>query len=133
MKYLIDTNILIYWLKNRTDILQKSLSGENDFAVSSITVAELIYGAKKSLHIEKNMLAVIKILSYFNIVDFSKDDAFEYGDIRAYLEKKGMPIGDHDMQIAAQARRLGLVVVTANVREFGRIGNLRIENWTKSP
>jgi len=131
MKYLIDTNILIYWLKNEPDILRKSLYDESDFAVSSITVAELIYGAKKSLHIEKNMLAAIKILSYFNIIDFSKDDAFEYGDIRAYLEKQGTPIGDHDMQIAAQARRLGLIVVTANIREFSRIGDLRIENWAK--
>ena len=58
--------------------------------------------------------------------------AFEYGDIRAYLEKQGTPIGDHDMQIAAQARRLGLIVVTANIREFSRIGDLRIENWAKS-
>ncbi|MCL2101327.1 MAG: PIN domain-containing protein [Fibromonadales bacterium] len=99
-------------------------------AVSSITIAELVYGAKKSLHIERNMQAVIKILSYFNIVDFSKDDAFEYGDIRAYLEKQGTPIGDYDMQIAAQAKRLGLIVVTANTGEFNRIRNLCVENWS---
>jgi len=129
MKYLIDTNILIYWMKSGSDNLQKSLSNENDIAVSSITVAELIYGAKKSLYVEKNMLAVIKVLSYLNIVDFTKDDAFEYGDIRAHLEKRGTPIGDHDMQIAAQAKRLGLVMVTANVREFSRIENLCVENW----
>jgi len=129
MKYLIDTNILIYWMKNGSDNLQKSLSNENDIAVSSITVAELIYGAKKSLYVEKNMLAVIKVLSYLNIVDFTKDDAFEYGDIRAHLEKRGIPIGDHDMQIAAQAKRLSLVMVTANVREFSRIENLCVENW----
>ncbi|MDR2732812.1 MAG: type II toxin-antitoxin system VapC family toxin [Fibromonadaceae bacterium] len=132
MKYLIDTNILIYWMKNKPDTLKKLLSNEDDLAVSSISVAELIYGAKKSLYIEKNMQAAIKILSYFNIVDFSKDDAFEYGDIRAHLEKQGTPIGDHDIQIAAQARRLGLVVVTANIREFSRIRNLCVENWTKS-
>jgi len=129
MKYLIDTNMLIYWMKNKSDSLQKLLLNEKELAVSSITVAELVYGAKKSQHVEKNMQAVIKILSYFNILDFSKEDAFEYGDIRAYLEKRGTPIGDHDMQIASQAKRLGLIVVTANIGEFNRIVNLHVENW----
>jgi len=131
VKYLVDTNILIYYLRNKSNSLQKLLFVNNGLAVSSITVAELVYGAQKSLHIEKNMQAVIKILSYFNVVDFSKDDAFEYGDIRAYLEKQGTPIGDHDMQIAAQAKRLGLIVVTANVSEFSRVKNLGVENWIK--
>jgi tRNA(fMet)-specific endonuclease VapC len=129
MKYIIDTNILIYCIRNKSESLKKLLFSEKDLAVSSVTVAELVYGAKKSLYVEKNMQAVIKILSYFNVVDFSKDDAFEYGDIRVYLEKQGTPIGDHDMQIAAQARRLGLTVVTANISEFSRIGNLKVENW----
>jgi len=131
VKYIVDTNILIYYLRNKSDSLQKLLFINNELAVSSVTVAELVYGAQKSLHIEKNMQAVIKTLSYFNVVDFSKDDAFEYGDIRAYLEKQGTPIGDHDMQIAAQARRLGLIVVTANVSEFSRVKNLSVENWVK--
>jgi len=131
VKYIVDTNILVYYLRNKSNSLQKLLYSNNELAISSITVAELVYGAQKSLHIEKNMQAVIKTLSYFNVVDFSKDDAFEYGDIRACLEKQGIPIGDHDMQIAAQARRLGLIVVTANVREFSRVKNLGVENWIK--
>jgi tRNA(fMet)-specific endonuclease VapC len=51
---------------------------------------------------------------------------------KIFQKLRETPIGDHDMQIAAQARRLGLIVVTANIREFSRIGNLRIENWAKS-
>jgi len=133
MKYLIDTNILIYLMNSKSLNLQKKFTegSIDDFSVSSITVAELIYGAKKSKNIEKNLNAVIKILSPFTIIDFTGQDAFEYGDIRAKLEMKGKIIGATDLLIAAQARRKNLIVLTTNTKEYERVEGLKIENWTQ--
>ena len=131
MKYLVDTNILIYLMNSKSPKLQKKFTSKpiDEFCVSSVTVAELIYGAKKSKYIEKNLNAAIKILSPFTIIDFNSMDAFEYGDIRASLEKMGKVIGANDLLIAAQARRLNLIVLTANAKEYRRVEGLYIENW----
>ena len=131
MKYLVDTNILIYLMNSKSLKLQNKFTSKSieKFCVSSITVAELIYGAKKSKKIEKNLNAAIKILSVFKIIDFTSMDAFEYGDIRADLELQGNIIGANDLLIAAQARRLKLVVLTANIKEFERVKGLKVENW----
>ena len=131
MKYLIDTNILIYLMNSKSPRLQSRFTRKNveQFCVSSITVAELIYGAKKSAKVEKNIEAVVKILSPFTIMDFSGLDAFEYGEIRAGLELKGTLIGGNDLLIASQARRQNLVVVTANEKEYRRVPGLKVENW----
>lgn len=132
MKYLVDTNILIYLMNSKSIKLQKKFTSKSieEFGVSSITVAELIYGAKKSKAIEKNLNAVIKILSPFKILDFTSMDAFEYGDIRADLELKGNIIGANDLLIAAQARRQNLIVLTANVKEYERVEGLKVVNWS---
>jgi len=131
MKYLVDTNILIYLMNSKSLKLQNKFTRKSieDFCVSSITVAELIYGAKKSKNIEKNLNAAIKILSPFTIIDFNSMDAFEYGDIRADLEMKGKIIGANDLLIAAQGRRMNLIVLTANTKEYERVEGLQVENW----
>lgn len=133
MKYLVDTNILIYLMNQKSSKLQQKFTRRNveQFCVSSITVAELLYGAKKSQKVEQNTLAAIKILSPFEIIDFSSLDAMEYGDIRSNLEKTGKVIGPNDLLIAAQARRQNLILVTANVKEFNRVSKLKVEDWTK--
>jgi tRNA(fMet)-specific endonuclease VapC len=132
MKYLVDTNILIYLMNSKSIKLQNKFTSKSieEFGVSSITVAELIYGAKKSKAIEKNLNATIKILSPFKILDFTSMDAFEYGDIRADLELKGNIIGANDLLIAAQARRQNLIVLTANVKEYERVEGLKVVNWS---
>jgi len=131
MKYLVDTNILIYLMNSKSVKLQNKFTKKNieQFCVSSITVAELIYGAKKSKNIDKNIEAAIKVLSPLTILDFTGLDAFEYGDIRADLELKGKIIGGNDLLIAAQARRQNLIVLTANVKEYERVQGLKLENW----
>ncbi|MBN1961595.1 MAG: type II toxin-antitoxin system VapC family toxin [Deltaproteobacteria bacterium] len=133
MKYLVDTNILIYLLNSKSLQLERKFTRRDSrqFGVSSITVAELIYGARKSRRVERNTNAVIKMLSSFELLDFTSADAFEYGDIRADLESKGKVIGGNDLLIAAQARHLGLIVLTANTDEFSRVSGLKIEDWTK--
>ena len=132
MKYMVDTNILIYLMNGKSSKLQQKFTRKNveQFCVSSITVAELLYGAKKSAKVVENTNAAIKILSTFEIIDFSGLDAMEYGDIRSYLEKSGNIIGSNDLLIAAQARRQNLIVITANVKEFNRVPKLKVEDWT---
>jgi tRNA(fMet)-specific endonuclease VapC len=72
-----------------------------------------------------------KALSPFKIIVFDSSDGWEYGEIRAELEKKGAIIGGNDIMIAAQARRRGLTVITNNVKEYKRVHGLRVEDWTK--
>jgi len=131
MKYLVDKNILIYLMNSKSQTLLKKFTSKSidDFCVSSITVAELIYGANKSRNRKKNLNAAIKMLSPFTIMDFTSQDAFEYGDIRADLEQKGKVIGANDLLIASQARRMKLTVITANTREYERVEGLKVENW----
>ncbi len=132
MKYLVDTNILIYLMNSKSLKLQKKFTRRSieEFCVSSVTVAELIYGAKKSKNVEKKLNSVIKILSPLTIIDFTSKDAFEYGDIRTNLEIKGKVIGANDLLIAAQARQRNLIVLTANIKEYDRVEGLKVVNWS---
>ena len=131
--YLLDTNICIYAINHRSEsVIQKVKSYlPHQIKVSSVTVAELEYGASKSKYREQNRIANLNFLSAFDIVAFDDEDAEEYGVIRAELEKNGQVIGPYDMQIAAQAISKDLILVTNNVKEFDRIKGLKIENWVK--
>ena len=132
MNYLLDTNISIYIIKKKPkQVLDKFLTlSLGSVAISSITLAELHYGMAKSSNPEKNQEALEKFLTPIEILDFSSDATEEYGNMRAELERKGTPIGPLDMLIAAHAKSLDLILVTNNEKEFARIDNLQIENWT---
>jgi tRNA(fMet)-specific endonuclease VapC len=131
MKYLLDSNICIYLIKQQPreviDKFQGIIPGE--IAISSVTVAEMMYGVGKSQHIERNKTALELFLAPLEMVDFDFKAAQHYGVIRAYLEKMGTPIGAYDLMIAAHALSLGLILVTNNEREFQRIPDLIVENW----
>jgi tRNA(fMet)-specific endonuclease VapC len=131
MKYLLDTNICIYLIKQQPrevlERFQELTPGE--VAISTVTVAEMTYGVKKSLHQGKNQAALEAFLAPLEIVDFDYKAASHYGAIRAELELKGVPVGAYDLMIAAQTRSLGLTLVTNNEREFRRIPDLVVENW----
>ena len=126
MKYLLDTNIIIYYLKGMYPQIGEWFrhTPASDIYVSTITVAELEYGARGSNNYEKNMSTYRQFISAFQIVDFDVDAAICYGDIRNNLKNKGIPIGANDMHIAASALSKGLVVLTHNSREFERVDNL---------
>ncbi len=130
--YMLDTNICIYSIKKKPDIVfQHFMEHEpSEICISSITYAELCHGVEKSQAKERNSLALTLFLSEIEIVSFDDKAAQEYGNIRAELEKKGTPIGPMDMLIAAHARSAGMTVVTNNTREFGRVEKLEIEDWT---
>ena len=131
MKYLLDTNICIYVIKQKPLSVLKKFSKvkEGSIAISSATVAELYYGIFKSAKPNENTIALEQFLAPLVILNFNKDDSFEYGKIRAELEKKGKMIGAMDLLIASQAVNRNLILVTNNQKEFQRIENLTIENW----
>lgn len=128
MKYLLDTNAVIAIL-NADERFFKKLEQYNksDFVISSIVLSELYYGAYKSQRTADN-LAKIKLLS-FEILQFNQNDADVAGEIRAFLEKKGTPIGSYDTLIAGQALANNLTLITHNVREFERVQGLLLEDW----
>lgn len=131
MKYLLDTNICVAVIRQRpAEAIDKLTSHRpGDVGISTITVAELVHGAQKSSHPEQNMAALDQFLLPLEVADFDESAAVAYGQIRAYLEKKGTPIGSMDLLIAAHASSLDVVLVTNNIQEFGRVPNLKIEDW----
>lgn len=133
MKYMLDTNICIYAIKRKPqEVIKKVLShSPKELCISSITYAELLHGVEKSQFPEKNRIALTLFLSAISILPFDKCAAESYGKVRADLERKGTPIGPMDTLIAGHAKSLDMVVVTNNVREFARVNDLKIEDWTK--
>src|SRR3974390_3434099 len=132
MKLLLDTNICIYIIKQQpAAVLKRFLEFQvGDIGISSITLAELRYGVAKSMHREKNAKALDEFIIPLEIVSFDEQAAHVYGDIRAALEKAGPPIGSMDMLIAAHAVSLGIPLVTNNTREFTRVSDLTLLDWT---
>jgi tRNA(fMet)-specific endonuclease VapC len=131
MKLMLDTNICIYLIKHHPlSVLERFLSHPvGDIGISSITVAELDYGACKSRHTAKNRIALDQFISPLAVAAFDREAAAAYGRLRAALEQKGTPIGAMDLLIAAQALSLGVRLITNNAREFRRVPGLRVENW----
>lgn len=133
MKYMLGTNICIYAMKNKPEIVQKKIL-ENlkaGICISTITMSELAHGVYKSVNKEKNFDALLSFLIEIEILPFDIKASFEYGKICAYLQKNGTPIGPLDTLIAAHAFSQNLTLVTNNVREFSRVPELKIENWTE--
>lgn len=133
MKYMLDTNICIYTIKYKPpEVIKAFLCHEpDDMCISSITYGELMHGVEKSQAVERNRAAITLFLSAISILPFDSDAAEEYGAVRADLERKGTPIGPMDMLIAGHARSRGLILVTNNTREFFRVNELEVEDWTK--
>ena len=132
MRYMLDTNICIYIIKNKPKkvIMELKRHKPSEICVSAITYAELTYGVEKSMAVEKNRLALALLFSNIEVLNFDIKAAIHYGKIRAYLEKQGTPIGPLDMMIVAHAMSLGYTVVTNNIKEFQRVPDLKLENWT---
>lgn len=133
LRYLLDTNIVIYVLKRRPiEVLSVFNANASRMAISSITLAELMHGAEKSFRVTENLMAIEDFCSRLDVLPYGSKAAQHYGAIRAYLEKLGRPIGVNDLHIAAHARSEGLVLVTNNTAEFDRVPALEVENWVQS-
>ncbi|HHC24783.1 MAG TPA: type II toxin-antitoxin system VapC family toxin [Desulfobacterales bacterium] len=130
-KFLIDTDIIIYWLANKypsIDLRMKQ-AGRKSVFISSITVAELYFGAYNSVRKEENLGVAEGLLAKIDIVPFDEKAGKYFGEMKASLKRKGRIISDSDIFIAATAFSNNLILVTNNEEHFGRIKNLTIENW----
>jgi tRNA(fMet)-specific endonuclease VapC len=130
MRYLLDTNVVIDLLNDADSKLTKRARREspNDIAVSAVVSHELFYGAFKSGRPTQNV-RVIDMLQ-FAVLEFDKEDARQAGAIRALLASRGTPIGPYDVLIAGQAVARNMTLITRNMNEFGRVPELRAEDWS---
>ncbi len=133
LRYLLDTNIVIYTLKRRPiEVWEVFNKNADRMAISSITLSELYYGAEKSSNVSTNLSVIEDFSSRLEVLPYGSKASQHYGAIRATLVKAGQPIGVNDIHIAAHARSEGLILVTNNVKEFIRVPALQIENWVSS-
>ena len=133
MRYMLDTNICIYVIKQKPEqvFLKLQEHDPSEICISSVTYAELIHGVWKSQSVEKNRVALALFLANIEIMDFDSSAAESYGKIRADLEKAGKVIGPLDMMIAGHAKSLGYTIVTNNTKEFMCVNGVKLENWAE--
>jgi tRNA(fMet)-specific endonuclease VapC len=130
LKYLFDTNTIIYAYKNLGLIRTKWADVPyNDVALCSINLYELEFGLSKSTNPKPLKEHIIELASRHPILNFDTPAAFHSGQIRGFLNSIGKPIGPYDLLIAGIALSNNLILVTRNSEEFRRVPELRIENW----
>jgi tRNA(fMet)-specific endonuclease VapC len=130
-RYMLDTDTCSYIMKRSNEGVLKRLQkvAVDDVCMSVISKSELLFGIEVSPRRQQDEAALNSFLSYVEVLDLPDEAALHYARIRADLQKGGAMIGANDLFIAAHARSLGLVLVTNNTREFGRVQSLKIENW----
>ncbi|MBN2088610.1 type II toxin-antitoxin system VapC family toxin [candidate division KSB1 bacterium] len=133
MKYLLDTNICIKYLNGQSEAIKNNLELKkpSEITLCSIVKAELFYGAMKSSKPSYNLEKIRYFTDRFISLLFDDNAAQIYGNIKSYLEKKGLPIGPNDLLIASIAISQHIILVTNNIGEFSRLDELKIECWDK--
>ncbi len=131
MRYLLDTNICIYIIKQSPPSVFKRFRTlkVGEVGISAITYYELQFGISKSLRPKENQLALTEFLAPLEVLDLPAAAAQIFGELRAFLQKQGTPIGNYDLLIATHALHLGLTLITNNTHEFERVPGLKVENW----
>lgn len=133
LRYMLDTNLCIRVLRDRPAYLRPRFNAEaGSLAISTIVLTELLHGAAKSARSDHNRREVERFAARLEILPFDANAALHAADIRATLERAGLPIGGYDLLIAGHARSRGLIVVTGNFGEFSRVPALRCEDWLSS-
>jgi tRNA(fMet)-specific endonuclease VapC len=132
MQFMLDTNTCIYLIKHKPEKVLQHFNSHSigEIGISAITLAELEYGVAKSQFVAKNRAALNEFVLPLEIAFFDEHAGETYGHVRAHLEKSGNSIGSMDMLIGAHALSLGTTLVTNNTREFNRIRNLKVVDWT---
>ena len=134
LRYLLDTNICIYVIKERPRLMLESFNRHaGRMAISAITLSELLHGVEKSAAPERNLDVVENFCSRIDLLSYGPKASLHYSQIRTALERRGTPIGVNDLHIAAHARSEGLTLVSNNLREFERVEGLLLENWARIP
>lgn len=133
MRYFLDTNTIIYAIKGSFKQVEdhfRSVPMES-IVIPSVVVAEIEYGAYKSSNYKKTIEKYNEFIRHFDIIGFNEDASRVYGKIRSDLEKLGSPIGPNDLIIASIVIAENGTLITHNTKEFSRIKDLKIEDWTK--
>jgi tRNA(fMet)-specific endonuclease VapC len=130
MNLVIDSDILIYFLKGQTEIVSKlsSYPIESIFT-TRINAAELLYGAYNSSRIEQNLGKITAFLKALPILEFDQDASVIFAQDKAQLKQQGIPIADMDLMIASITKANGFSLVTNNLKHFERIEKLKLERW----
>lgn len=131
--YLLDTNIVSYWMRGDRSLMDKIRSHRpSDFSLSTITLAEILYGIEKSpIKKKERRTKINRICSQLELHPFDEPAAEKYALIRTRLERDGLIISERDLQIASVAMANRLCIVTHNTREFNRIKDLTVEDWAQ--
>ena len=131
--HLIETDIIIYWLKGKYQQINEKIERIEDdcIFISTTTVAELYFGAYNSSKLVENLKSINELLVEINILNFDSKSGEQFGRIKSDLKKKGENLNDSDILIAATALSNNMILVTNNERHFQRIENLRLQNWAK--
>ncbi|MCU9527532.1 type II toxin-antitoxin system tRNA(fMet)-specific endonuclease VapC [Pseudomonas mosselii] len=133
LKFMLDTNICIFTIKNRPQEVREVFKRHHgQMCISTVTLMELIYGAEKSSNPERNLADVEGFAARLEVLKYDQEAAAHTGQLRAELARVGKQIGPYDQMIAGHARSQGLILVTNNRREFDRVPGLRIEDWVAS-
>ncbi len=134
MKFMLDTDVCVDAIRLRTPEMLARIRSHavGEIVISSITMAELAFGAVKSGQSEQAHAALQAFVGPLEIVPFDGSAAGSYGGLRAALEKRGASIGPFDTLIAGHALSIGATLVTYNVREFSRVPALRLTDWSRS-
>jgi len=130
LRYLLDTNLCIRVLRDRPQTLRSQFNANAQaLCISDVVLYELLYGAERSNDPARVRTEVEQFAARVAVLPFDSKAAFHAADIRADLERRGCVIGPYDLMIAGQARSQGLILVTGNLAEFGRVQGLRTEDW----
>ena len=130
LKYLLDTNIVIYTMRKRPPAVRERFrQHDGQMGISTVTQGELVFGAERSSRPRENLEILEGFTARLDVLPFDSAAAVHFGQIRAELLARGRPIGPYDTMIAAHARSQGLILVTNNLAEFERVPGLRLENW----
>lgn len=134
LRYMLDTNLCVRVLRDRPEGVRDHFNANADgLCISTIILTELLHGAAKSARPDHHRREVERFAARLEVLPFDAAAADHAADIRATLERAGQVIGGYDLLIAGHARSQGLVVVTGNLGEFGRVDGLRCEDWLAEP
>lgn len=133
MVYMLDTNICIFLMKRKSPLhfkkLEKLRKEKHDIVMSSIVLSELQYGVANSQSREKNQTNLNTLIKKIEVLPYTDECAYFYGEIRAKLKKAGCIIDGNDVLIASHAMTEKAILITYNLKEFQRIDGLELEYW----
>ena len=131
LRYMLDTSTCIHVMKHRTPRLNERFNRlAVHLCISAVTLAELLYGVEKSQRRSENLAILEEFAGRLTTLPFPPQAATHYGRVRAALERRGTPVGTHDLLIGAHALSQDVTLVTNNRREFDRMPGLRVESWS---